>query len=296
MELVSVIMSTYNEPIFMLEKSIDSIINQSYKNIEFIIINDNPGRCDLSEYLEVKTKSDSRIVYIKNICNMGLVNSLNTGIKIAKGKYIARMDADDISVPTRIELQMNYIKKNQYDLIGANVKKINYDSKVIGEISVPSSHRKIVALQKYGSCLLHPTWFGIKSVFTDLDGYRNLYACEDYDFVMRAIQNGYKFGNVPKSLLLYRIRKNGISVSSEARQKLLMYYISKNRKHINELTEKDFESYISSDEYKKKEKKINVFIDAKMRFIAKKQCKTFLKLITNGYFYKTLFSKIMLRR
>lgn len=92
---VSVIMSVYNEEIGILREAIESILNQSYKNIQFIIIIDNPGYEDAKKILNEYSKEDKRIEIIENYENIGLVNSLNKGLKLANGEFIARMDADD---------------------------------------------------------------------------------------------------------------------------------------------------------------------------------------------------------
>ena len=289
-ELVSIIMSTYNESLEMLDISIKSIINQTYKNIQFIIINDNPNRKEMDEFLEQKSKEYSDIIiYIRNKCNIGLVESLNKGIKRANGTYIARMDADDISFPDRIEKQINFLKENLCDIVGASVKTINEQNQIIGEIKVPIIHDNIVRFYNYGSCLLHPTWLVKREVFFELRGYRNIYACEDYDFITRAIRKGYRLGNVPEFLLKYRVRNTGISVSAEAQQKLVMYYIIKNQKNINELKEEDFCEYLESKRYKNNLSMMNKFIVKKNKLKSNKNIMnilwTIITLITNKYLY-----------
>lgn len=188
MELVSIIMSTFNEPISYIEKSIDSILEQTYDKIQLILINDNPNRKDLSDFLYEKSIKHNEIKYLINKENVGLVKSLNKGIEEADGFYIARMDADDISKKERISFQVAYLENNNLDLVGSNVIKIDESENEIGFINVPTENYEIIKLNKYGSCLLHPTWLGKKSVFKSLNGYRNIYSCEDYDFITRAIK------------------------------------------------------------------------------------------------------------
>lgn len=107
--LVSILMSTYNETPKELDESINSILHQTYSNFEFLIINDNPNNCELEETL--KTYVDSRIRIIRNEKNLGLVKSLNAGLKLCEGQYVARMDADDISRQSRIQDELLYLKK-----------------------------------------------------------------------------------------------------------------------------------------------------------------------------------------
>jgi len=117
--LVTVLMSVYNAKSYLAD-SIESILNQTYRDFEFIIIDD--GSTDGSGAIIQKYAAcDSRIVYVKNRTNIGLAKSLNKGIKLAKGKFIARQDADDLSANDRLEMQADYALANNYvDLIGSN--------------------------------------------------------------------------------------------------------------------------------------------------------------------------------
>lgn len=107
--LVSVILPAFNAEMFLRE-SISSILNQSLKNIELVIIND--GSTDSTEDI-IKSFSDNRIVYLKNTINLGIIKTLNKGIDNAKGKYIARMDADDISMPNRLKRQIEVLENDE---------------------------------------------------------------------------------------------------------------------------------------------------------------------------------------
>ena len=127
--MISVIMSTYNETAGELHGSINSILKQSYQDMEFIIINDNPERDDLKEILKSYENSDARISVIENKKNIGLAASLNAGIKKAKGEYIARMDADDISLPHRLEKELDFLKKNDLDLVSCFVIRMDEDGR-----------------------------------------------------------------------------------------------------------------------------------------------------------------------
>ena len=299
-ELVSIILSTYNEPLDMLNLSIQSILSQTYKNIQFIIINDNPKREDLDVLINSFLKENTdKIVYIKNEANIGLVKSLNTGIKFSKGTYIARMDADDIAEPNRIEEQLKFLKENNCDIVGANIILIDEKGYKIGEERLPVEDKLIKKYYNYGSCLFHPTWFAKKNLYEELNGYREIYACEDYDFIIRAIYNGYKLGNVPKFLLRYRVRKNGISVSTEAHQKLMMYFIKNHKYEIEKIDTDDFSSYINSINYKKGYKRINKYIEVKNSIKSSNNKIVFsiltLKLIFNKYFYINILANIKKR-
>ena len=251
MSLISVILSAYNEPIFMIKDSVDSILNQSYKKIELILINDNPDYKELNQLFESYQKSDTRVKYIRHQCNMGLVASLNEGIDRANGDYIARMDADDVSVSERLEAQMQYLLDNHFDMVGCWIKKINELGEEIGELKVPCDFDSIKKYQLYGNCVLHPTWLVKRDVYKTLNGYRYIYACEDYDFILRTIQNGFKIGNLPEFKLLYRIRSNSISNSANIKQKLTMYYLIDNGGIDTEVPLTRINNYLESDKYMK---------------------------------------------
>lgn len=247
---ISIIISAYNESIKMILESVNSIIKQTYKNIEIILINDNPSRKELHEiFLKVAAK-DNRVIYCKNERNLGLVSSLNKGINIASGLYIARMDADDIAMNDRLESQLKYLREEKLDIVGSNIIKIDEIGNRIGDVYLPIKHEDVVWFIEYGSCLLHPTWLCKKDVYQKLNGYRNVIACEDYDFLIRAIRSGFKLGNIPKIGLKYRIRRNGISQTTKARQFLTMLYISKRYRKKKDVDLVALNNYLKSREYK----------------------------------------------
>lgn len=117
---ISVVMSTYNEPVEWVEKSIRSILNQTYDNIEVIVICDNPDNKGIVDLLNLIKEGDNRVVLHFNERNKGLIYSLNKAINLSSGEYIARMDADDISLPTRLSEQILYLEENHLDLCGCN--------------------------------------------------------------------------------------------------------------------------------------------------------------------------------
>ena len=120
---ISVIMSAYNESFDELSRSIDSIINQTYKNIEFIIVSDNPENKEIKKAVQVA--NDQRIKYLENKENVGLVQSLNRAISEATGSIITRMDADDISKKTRLKDELQYMQQNNLDIVGTFIEIID---------------------------------------------------------------------------------------------------------------------------------------------------------------------------
>ena len=163
-------MSVYNENNTELKNSINSILNQTYKNIEFIIINDNPSDDEILKTINYYKDLDKRIKVIINNKNLGM-NRLNVGLKNCNGKYIARMDADDISLSTRIEHQLKYIKANNYDFIGSYVELMDEDGNLLNKRMIfPINSFYINLSLKFGNCIPHPTWFAKKEVF-EVNGY-----------------------------------------------------------------------------------------------------------------------------
>ncbi len=214
--LVSVVMSVYNAGKY-LDEAIQSILKQTYKKFEFIIIND--GSTDSSlEIIKNYKKEDNRIVLISRE-NKGLIFSLNEGIQRANGKYIARMDADDISLVTRFQEQVNFLEKNTdigvcgswIEIFGENRKstiwKLPYkdnDLKARLLFSVPFAHPSIMMrkeiIDKYG-----------------LKYDENYKAAEDYKFWLD-MSKYTKFANIPNVLLRYRYLETSISRIADNRQ------------------------------------------------------------------------------
>ena len=177
---ISVIMSVYNGLPF-LKEAIESILKQTYKNFEFIIVDD--GSKDKS-WQHLKSLKDARIKLIKNKKNLGLAASLNKALKEVQGDFIARMDADDVSKPERLATQMDFMKKNlQVDICGSFVEVINGRGKVIGDIKKPISDSKIKKELFWLTSLLHPTWFVRRELYEELNGYDERWDyVEDFEF------------------------------------------------------------------------------------------------------------------
>lgn len=293
--LISVIMSTYNESIQELSESISSVLNQTYHNIEFIIICDNPNNNNICMFLnQIK---DSRVRVFVNEKNQGLVCSLNRALAYCNGDYIARMDADDICVPTRLTDELRFLIKTKCDLVGSFVELIDEKGKTIQrEMRFPTTNKKIKYFMRFGSCICHPSWLVRKEVYTKLNGYRNVPHCEDYDFISRAILSGYTVGNISKIGLKYRIRQSGISKSNSVRQFLMRDYIAKCYKKGSYPSQSELDRYYKS-ELLKKEKKMKLYVEQKALFKEKRLIRKMLffpALLINSFFWKDLIEKLSL--
>ena len=226
--MITVIMSTYREEENILREAIESIRNQTLTDWEFLIVLDDPGnavhRTVCTEYAE----KDNRIRVIGNPVNQGLASSLNTAVQEAQGEYIARMDADDIALPERLEKQLAYLQKHNLDLCGGLMQVISYKEKEIYSVQVqPANPETVTYCLRWGSCVPHPSWLGKKSFFLDLQGYRPLPFAQDYDVLVRAALAGKRMGNLNEPVLLYRMRQNSITRANVYNQYLLMRYLSR---------------------------------------------------------------------
>lgn len=236
--LVSVIMSTYNEPLDWVKQAVESILKQTYQKIEFVVVIDDPSNLPVIKYLG----SISDILVVENEENMGLVKSLNKALQISHGQYIARMDADDISLPNRIEKQMQFLRKNGVDICGSNIEIFNDNKSSLTKLCIHDRYLKQVL--KYEGGIPHPTWLCRRKVYEDLKGYRSVDACEDYDFLVRAALKGYVFGNLNDVTLRYRDNTNSISHLKRAKQLETAKLIGKAYENGKSL---DLESYLHYD-------------------------------------------------
>ena len=216
-------MSIYNGERY-LKESIESIINQTLKDFEFIIIDD--GSTDKSNKI-INSYNDSRIKLLENNKNIGLTKSLNKGLELCKGEFIARMDADDISLPIRLEKQVNYMEKNKnVDVCGSWSMTIG---KRVGEIrKYPSNHEEIRCQLLLNNIMCHSSVIIREKRISEGNIRYNpslLYA-QDFDFFVRMI-NDYRFSNIPEVLIHYRIHDNQIAEKKKNEQNLIANSIIK---------------------------------------------------------------------
>jgi len=207
---ICVIMSVYNGLPY-LKEAVKSILNQTYKNFEFIIV-DDASRDKTWQFL--KSLKDKRVKLIQNKKNLGLAASLNIAIRLAQGDFIARMDADDISLSNRFEEQIKYLTKHQeIDLCGTWVTLIDDTGKIVGSKTRPTTNRQIKRTLSIYPCIIHPTFMGKRDFFVKSGGYRSEFDfTEEYDLLMRARKN-FKMANLNKKLLMWRLSNSRRSIS-----------------------------------------------------------------------------------
>lgn len=205
MTSISIILPAYNAERY-IACSIESILSQVYENFELIIIDDGSTDRTLS-IADKYAKSDNRIVLISRE-NRGLAKSLNEGIRIAKGSWIARMDADDISHPQRLKEQMLFSSQNNIDVCGTAIALFGASKNQV--IKYPSTDKEIKFQLSYKCPIAHPSVL-MKSDLLKKHLYRENECSEDYDLWCRLAIDGANFANLPTVLLSYRIHPNQIS-------------------------------------------------------------------------------------
>lgn len=215
---ISVVMSVYNETPEELSRAIESILKQSYNEFEFIIILDDPDQLILREILEQYQRCDSRIKIYVNSQNMGLALSLNKGIKKAAGEYIARMDADDISLPNRLKKEYEAIVEHNADVVSCNYIMIDSAGKKISSIKRDYSNLTIKKILPYNNIIAHPTVMFKKDLFYKVGGYRNFPCAQDYDLWLRMMDQGAVFHIVQDFLFKYTVRDSAISQKNRIKQ------------------------------------------------------------------------------
>lgn len=227
-ELISVVMSCYNEKIEWIKKSIESVLNQSYSNIEFIIVCDNPKYDELKKVLVEYKENDNRIKLILNEENKGLTACLNLALEQCNGKYIARMDADDISHIDRFLKQLEYLRNKNVDLVMSGAYFIDENETVINDTTKEEiNYENFKKHLMYKNTSIHPTWMFRKEMLNTLEKYNDILYAEDYDFLCRIILNGYKVEYIPECLIDYRVRSEGITKSKRYYQEITSQAISK---------------------------------------------------------------------
>lgn len=216
--LVSVVMPVYNAEKYLTE-AIDSILGQVYKNIELIIIDD----CSSDNSVKiVESYSDSRIRFFRNEVNLKQPRTRNKGIALANGKYIANMDADDISLPERISKQVAFMEKNtDVDVCGTSIKCFGGALERVWKYPVES--RELLVWSVINSPFAHPTVMIRKS---SIEKYKITYSvdfkyAQDFELWSRLALQGCKFYNLPEVLLHYRESKTGIGRSHKREQQML---------------------------------------------------------------------------
>lgn len=275
---ISVIMSVYNTREDYLRKAIESILEQSFIDFEFIIINDGSKK-EVRD--TIKSYQDERIIFINNECNIGLTKSLNKGLDIARGKYIARMDADDVSHKRRLEKQYKYMEKHQnVDILGAWINDGKCTIKTDGRIS--SECRKVRMLFKNAG-IIHPTAFIRKKflVENEIRYDETIKKAQDYKLWVDCLKKGAQISVYPGVLLYYRRHGGQITEEKSGEQD---YF----RKIIQEALVREIYADISESE-------LNMFFNNERRLQYKEEYVKLCRTLEEENSIKRLYDDTILR-
>lgn len=210
--LVSVLMPAYNCEAFVGE-AVASMLAQTFTDFELLVIDD--GSADSTRAV-LEAIRDPRLRLASNPHNMGLIRTLNRGLELANGHYVARMDADDVSSPERLERQVEFLQSHpDVDVLGTMVNLINVDGKQFGAIrGYPTDPQAIHRFLLRECCLIHPTVMFRKDVVLAAGGYSPAARhAEDYDLWLR-LSDHHKIANLPEQLVSYRMHRNQVSIKN----------------------------------------------------------------------------------
>lgn len=227
---ISVIMSVYNGERYLRE-AIESVLNQSFTDFEFIIVNDASTDSSLEI---IQSYDDERIKVIDNETNIGLTKSLNKAVKQARGEYIARQDADDISLPNRLEEQLRYFEQHpEVALLGTSIYIIDENGKILGKRTLSADPSKNFF---QGSWFAHGSAMFKNEVVHALGRYNELFRyCQDYELWLR-IAKDYQVRGLAQRL--YKLRFHDENVQFKKRDEAALYHLLALRSARNELGER----------------------------------------------------------
>ncbi|MBV8753423.1 MAG: glycosyltransferase [Hyphomicrobiales bacterium] len=215
---VSVVLPVYNGEAFLTE-ALNSILAQSFRDFELIAIDD--GSSDASgEILARLAKADSRVIVLVQE-NAGIIASLNRGLALARGEFIARMDADDVAHPERFARQVAFLDtRPDVAVVGCAVTLIDEIGKPIRDVDYPGTPETVAAFLETGSALAHPAVMMRRDTVRAVGGYRAAYRhAEDYDLWLRLAPR-YPLANLPDRLLRYRQHAGKLSFNHPIEQAL----------------------------------------------------------------------------
>jgi len=233
--LVSILLPVFNGGIF-LSVAVRSIIQQTYKNWEILILDD--GSTDGAVDKLKETINDARIKIYSDGFNRGLSHRLNQGVQLSKGKYIARMDADDFSFPNRFQIQIDFLENNpKIDLLGTRAIVFrNQDPMIIGLLPYRQFHNELLEVPWRGIPLPHPTWMGKREWFlTHQYSLPEVKRAEDQDLLLKASKDSI-YHCLPNVLLAYRQTPFDVKKARIARLSMASFqvkYFFNNREYLN---------------------------------------------------------------
>lgn len=216
---ISVIMAVYNEDETYLRQSIESILSQSFRDFEFILIDDGSIAPVIQTVLSSYAAKDERIKVYTNETNLGLTLSLNKALNLATGKYIARLDSDDLAHPDRLQKQFEFMESHpDHALIGSWVYFINAQGEKTGEKKSPTAHQDIKKKLLFYNFFTHSSFFFRRDAVQSLGNYNTaIKKAQDYDLLLK-VSAKHPLAVLPEFLSSHRIHEKSISARSKKRQ------------------------------------------------------------------------------
>jgi len=257
-ELVSIIMPTYKRE-FFLERALKSLINQTYKDLEIIVIDDNAEFAGIRKKVEgiiEKYSSDKRIKYIQNDKNLGGALSRNIGIGVAKGKYIAFLDDDDEYELDKIEKQNFYYKKKFLEsegiLYSQEASYDKYGNKISATKNFINGNKKAFFEQMKGNIATTGNWFIPKKILEEVKGFKKLDCGQEWYLILKILDRGYDCACMKDELLkYYEHEQERITTNYEKKYK--------GEKKLYDI-KKEFLSRFSKEEQKKIHYEVNIML------------------------------------
>lgn len=223
--LVSVVLAVYNERIDFLKVAVESVLAQSHRNLEFLIVDDSDEQRVVS-YMENAAKRDDRVIYIHNQKKSSRTKARNIALKLAKGDYIAIVDSDDIQSVDRFAEQIAFLDANQdIGIVGTSLEKINEKGETLGIRRYPVSPESIKKTMMLKNTVAQPSVMIRRQVLAELGCYDERFIkAEDYEMWMRAVGKGIKIANMAEPLVKYRIsnveKRDNVNWACNVRVKL----------------------------------------------------------------------------
>ncbi|MGX6591107.1 glycosyltransferase family 2 protein [Cetobacterium ceti] len=265
-KLVSILIPTYNVEKY-ITKSLESILKQTYKNLEIIVVDDF-SEDNTVKLIKKLMKNDKRIKLFQNNKNLKICKTLNIAFQNSHGDYIVRMDGDDECDTDRIEKQIEFLNANkEIALVGMSVKNIDEDGYMFSKTKYYKSFSKLKKMLYYDSPVLH-IWACRREVYDKLNGYRDIPYVEDYDFLLRMLTYNYKFSNL-ENYYGYSVRfRRGNTITTKGLEQIkafeyaleLYKYREKNRVSKDNFSEEEYlkKIYVTEKEKESYSKTINL--------------------------------------
>jgi glycosyltransferase involved in cell wall biosynthesis len=216
--MVTILMSVFDTPAALLDRAIQSMLRQTYSDFEFLILDDGSQLAETRERLAEAASLDARI-HLRREPHRGLTPTLNLGLALARGEFIARQDADDWSEPRRLERQIAFLNEHpEIALVGSAAWTHQHDGTPLWQVRMPETHSGILTAFWRGNPFVHGSVLFRTEAALEAGGYREQLRCsQDYDFFWRLTEAGGA-ANLAEPLYHYRYTAGGVSAARAAEQ------------------------------------------------------------------------------